>query len=139
TGGAVTALERTLTAADPGGQSETLSGMIQIDAPIEPGDSGGPLLDGAGKVIGINTAAAQGFRMSSSNVGFAVPIDTAMSIARQIESGKTSSTVHVGPRGILGVEVTSGRGGRFGRRFLPDTPTVDGAPVQDVQPGGPAD
>ena len=120
TQGSVTALNRTLTAADPGGRAETLSGMIQVNAPIEPGDSGGPLVDAGGKVVGMNTAAARGFRMSATNVGFAVPIDTAMAIAHQIEAKQGSSSVHIGPRGMLGVEVTDtlapGDGYGYGRR-----------------------
>jgi S1-C subfamily serine protease len=141
TDGSVTALGRTLTAADPGGRAETLSGMIQIDAQIEPGDSGGPLLDGDGKVIGINTAAAAGYRMAASDVGFAVPIDTAMTIVRQVEAGKGSAKVHVGPRGILGVEVQPADRvpGRLGRGFPGGASTPTGAVVVGVASGGPAD
>ena len=60
TQGKITALNQDVTAGDPGGVSETLHGMIQIDAPIQPGDSGGALLNADAEVIGMNTAAAGG-------------------------------------------------------------------------------
>ena len=82
--------------------------MIQISAPIEPGDSGGPLVDTDGNVIGMNTAAAQSddfFGQSGSSTAFAIPIDKALEVVHQIQAGKDSDTVHVGERGILGVQV----------------------------------
>ena len=60
TAGAVTALGRAITASDEYGLSESLTGMIQTDALIEPGNSGGPLVDLSGDVIGMDTAAASG-------------------------------------------------------------------------------
>ena len=80
----------------------------------------------------MNTAAARGFRMSASNVGFAIPVDTAMRIAHQIESGHESGNVHIGPRGMLGVEVADAG---YGRRF---DSYGDGASVAGVQSGSAA-
>jgi S1-C subfamily serine protease len=131
--GTVAGLDQTVTAADNSGGSETLNGMIQIDAPIQPGDSGGPLVNSAGQVIGMDTAASARYRRySGSNVAFAIPINTALSIARQIQSGQATTDIHIGTRGILGVEVqvpSLGSGGNS---------TVTGAPVASVDPGGPA-
>ena len=61
--------------------------MIQINAPIQPGDSGGALVDADGKIIGMNTAAAGGgsFNSQGSNIGFAIPIDNAVGIVSQIQ------------------------------------------------------
>ena len=57
--GSVTALDQTITATDAsGGSAETLNGLIEVNAPIVAGDSGGPLTDSCGKVIGIDTAAS---------------------------------------------------------------------------------
>ena len=134
TQGSITALNRILTAADPGGRAETLTGMIQVNARIEPGDSGGPLVNSKGTVVGMNTAAARGFRMSASNVGFAVPISTAMAVVHQIEGHQASSTVHVGPRGMLGVQVADGYTGAYGGFSGPQ-----GASVAGVQADGPAE
>jgi S1-C subfamily serine protease len=87
--GSVTALDQSITASDEAaGTSEQLTGLIETNAPIEPGDSGGPLADASGNVIGMDTAASSSFQFQSgANVGFAIPINTAVSIARQIEAG----------------------------------------------------
>ena len=128
TTGQVTALNQTITAGDSGAATETLSGMIQIDAFIQPGDSGGPLVNANGKVVGIDAAAQASGRFGNqgSNIGYAIPISSAMSIVHQIESGHGSSTVQIGTRGVLGVEVAT-------------TPqSGSGAGVSGVQPGSPA-
>ena len=108
--GIVTALNRSLTASDANGDNaERLNGMIEVNAAIEAGDSGGPLYDNAtGTVIGIDTAASSASARFGTGVttGYAIPIDKALSIADQIESGKASSTVHIGYPAFLGVELS---------------------------------
>jgi S1-C subfamily serine protease len=101
--GRVIALDQTITtqAEGPAG-SETLNGLIESNADIRPGDSGGPLYDASGKIIGIDTAAQSG---GGSVAGFSIPISDALSIARQIEGGHASSTITIGYPGFLGVEV----------------------------------
>ena len=92
-GGTVTALNQSITASDDGdGTSEQLSGLIQTNADIQPGDSGGALVNTSGDVLGVDTAASAGFSFQtngpvSGNQGFAIPINTALSIARTIEAG----------------------------------------------------
>ena len=106
--GIINATNRTITAGDEGsGTTETLHGMLQTSAQIQPGDSGGPLANAAGKVIGMDTAASSSGAESSSSstMGYAVPINTALSIARQIAAGHSSSTIQIGLPGFLGVLV----------------------------------
>jgi S1-C subfamily serine protease len=113
-GGTVTALNQSITASDEGdGTSEPLSGLIQTNANIQPGDSGGALVDTSGQVVGVDTAASAGFSFegsagSNGNQGFAIPINAALNIARAIEAGDGSSTVHIGATAFLGVEINPG-------------------------------
>ena len=113
-GGTVTALNQSITASDEGdSSSEQLTGLIETNADIQPGDSGGSLVDTSGDVVGIDTAASAGFSFQSSgqssgNQGYAIPINEAISIGQQIEAGTASSTVHIGATAFLGVEVAQG-------------------------------
>ena len=127
--GAITALDRTISASDESSStSETLHGLIETDAAIVPGDSGGPLVDSSGQVIGMDTAAASG-EETSSTIGFAIPIDTALSIAREIEAGSSASGIHLGTDAFLGViEASYGEVGA----------TSTGIPVAAVVEGGAA-
>ena len=136
TQGSVSALDQSITANDTTGNSETLNGTIQINAPIQPGDSGGALVNSSGQVIGLNTAAAGGYRRySASSVAFAIPINSALSIARQIQAGQASATIHLGVRGVLGVEVQPAS--QAGNPFGSGTSTA-GAPVVGTASGSPA-
>jgi S1-C subfamily serine protease len=108
TQGRVTALDQQVTASDSTGTQETLVGMIQINAPILPGDSGGALVDRNARIIGMNTAAAGGGRFNSqvgSKIGFAIPIDNAANIVSQIRTGTDTDKVHIGDRALIGVQV----------------------------------
>jgi S1-C subfamily serine protease len=99
--GRVTALDQTITTRPEGTSAgETLTDLIKTDAPIVSGDSGGPLVDADGEVVGIDTAASSG---STQIEGFAIPIDRAMGIVKQIESGVESGTVEIGYPAFLGV------------------------------------
>jgi S1-C subfamily serine protease len=148
TGGSITALDQAITASDEiSGATENLTGLIETDANIQPGDSGGSLVDASGEVIGMDTAAAQGFALSSqTNQGYAIPINKALSIASQIESGSGSSTIHVGPTAYLGVFVAasgSGSSPYSGRYFDPygsqtGSSGTKGAVISGVAGGGPA-
>ena len=106
--GIINATDRTITAGDEGSNTtETLHGMLQTSAQIQPGDSGGPLANAAGKVIGMDTAASSSSSNSSSSsvLGYAIPINTALSIASDIAAGHGSSTIQIGLPGFLGVLV----------------------------------
>jgi S1-C subfamily serine protease len=125
--GTVTALNQSITASDESsGSSEQLSGLIQTNADIQSGDSGGPLVNSNGEIIGIDTAASTNYQFGgygggygsqgsagssssgngSATEGFAIPINTALSIAKEIEAGQASSTVHIGATAFLGVGIS---------------------------------
>jgi S1-C subfamily serine protease len=121
-GGSVTALDQSITASDESdGTSENLTGLIGTNAGIEPGDSGGPLVTSNGKVVGMDTAASAGFQFQAAGAtatqAYAIPINEATTIAKELEAGKGSATLHVGPTAFLGVQmrpVSSGSGGLGG-------------------------
>jgi S1-C subfamily serine protease len=114
-GGSVIGLGFSIKATDPAtpGDYERLKGLIKIDGDIQPGDSGGPLTTG-GKVVGMDTAASVGFSFqTASGAGFAIPINQALSIARQIAAGQSTSTIHIGETAIIGVYVASNSSGNL--------------------------
>ena len=84
TTGIVSGLDRTVQVSDGPFASHQMSGLLQTDAAINPGNSGGALLDGAGRLIGINTAAASA--ASAENIGFAISIDEALPTVQNILS-----------------------------------------------------
>jgi S1-C subfamily serine protease len=110
--GTVTDLDQSITAMDSSnGTAEQLSGLIQIDAAILPGDSGGALVDSHSQVVGIITAASvSGDRQAAPTEGFAIPLATAKGIADQIVAGQSSATVHVGGTAFLGVQIAGTNG-----------------------------
>lgn len=121
TTGIVSGLARALPDV-PVGLGETL---IQTDAAINPGNSGGPLLDSAGKVIGINAMVA----VQGQNIGFAIPVDAVKKIVPEL---KSMGHVYRPDLGMSVVGVTSGLAELFG---LPPRP---GLLVQEILWGGPA-
>ena len=132
--GSVTGLNRSIVANDDQGGSEQLTGLIETNAGVQPGDSGGPLLTRAGRVIGMDTAASATSRFAANaSDAYAIPIAKALSIAAKIVTGHSSSTIHVGPTAFLGVEVQSTAADPYGYGS-----TVTGALVAGVVPGGPA-
>jgi S1-C subfamily serine protease len=124
--GRVTGLDQGITLSDDG-TPFTLPGLIETTVPLRSGDSGGPLLAN-GRVIGIDAAASAGAFFRGSGQGYAIPINRALKIAGQIDAGRSSSIVHVGPTAFLGV--------RLGR---PGDSDVLGAFVELVASGSPAD
>jgi S1-C subfamily serine protease len=124
--GTVTGVGRSIVVSDDQGGSESLTGLIETNANLQPGDSGGPLLNSAGKVIGMDTAASSGFVFrSSANDGYAIKIGKALSLAKQIVAGHASDRVHVGATAFLGVQIQPGA-------------SPSGALVAGVVDGGPA-
>lgn len=120
--GTVVAIDQSITvSSETGGADEQLSGLIQVDADIIPGDSGGALYDSDGEVIGMNTAASSG---TANITGYAVPIAQALSIAEQIEAGDESGTVEIGAHGYLGVELSSEVTGAYVAGVVEDSPAA---------------
>jgi len=100
--------------------------FIQIDVNIKPGNSGGPLVDYDGKVVGINNA----YLGPGTGIGFSIPINRAKSVIPELlKTGRVSR----GFMGLLGQPVTEGLKERFG------LDTLQGALVNAIMPGGPAD
>lgn len=132
-GGTIVALHRSMEAFDAvNGSMERLSGLIETNTALQAGDSGGPLVDTSGRVIGINTAASSGQSLpKGSNQAFAIPINTALATVRQVELGRGTRAIRVGPTAFLGVVMTSAAS-------VPTAPTPEGAYVIEVTPGSPA-
>src|SRR5215210_7726311 len=131
TSGIISGTGREVPAEYTSGMQETsLVDLIQTDAAISPGNSGGALADREGRVIGINVAYLPPGETGAENIGFAIPSDTAVSVADQIiENGRA---VHP----YLGVylsDLTEETADKFG------SPVDSGALVEKVEPGGPAD
>jgi S1-C subfamily serine protease len=131
TAGNVTALNQSITASASLGSSEQLSGMIQMNAQISPGDSGGAVVNSAGQVVGMITAgASQGYSSTApTTVGFAVPASAARSVVDQIVSGTPSSQIILGQVGYLGVSVGGQSSGAAS--------STSGAVVVGVEVGSP--
>jgi S1-C subfamily serine protease len=119
--GSITALNQSITASDESGSSERLTGLIEIDAAIIAGDSGGPLYDSAGNIIGMDTAAST--QRAATPSAYAIPIEDAVAVSDKIESGVETAAIHIGYPGFLGISTQD---------------AGNGAGVTGVLSGGPA-
>lgn len=104
--GAITATNQDITATIDGEGNEELTGLIETDADVVQGYSGGPMYNSAGKVIGVIVAAATTGRQGDTD-GYAIPAKDVMKIVQQIKTGKSKGTTKVGANAALGVTVTS--------------------------------
>ena len=132
--GIVSGKQRTIVAGSGYGDTEELSDILQTDAAINPGNSGGPLLDISGRVIGINTAVAQG----AENVGFAIPINQVMRLIEDVKTHGKISRPFIGVRYVaLTDEVKDALNVSYDHGVL----IVRGEKITDfaVMPGSPAD
>jgi len=113
-----------------GPQAKALVDLIQTDAAISPGNSGGALTDRDGRIIGVNVAYLPPGETGAENLGFAIPSDTVVSVADQlIETGEVSSAY----LGVLTTDLSPEDASRF------DLPVDAGALVEQVAPGSAAD
>ncbi|HEV7206874.1 MAG TPA: trypsin-like peptidase domain-containing protein [Jatrophihabitans sp.] len=124
--GAVTALDQAITASNEGGgDAEKLTRLIQTNAPIISGDSGGPLYDSSGDIVGMNTAASTNLRTGTAAEAYAIAIQNARSVADKIESGVETAAIHIGYPGFLGVSTVSAGGAGAGvSALLTDGPAA---------------
>ena len=127
TSGIVSALDRSLGGSDGNSGGRSVEHLIQTDAAINPGNSGGPLLDSAGRLIGINTAIYSPSG-ASAGIGFAVPVDTVARVVPQlIAQGK-----YIRP--VLGIQIDDGLNERLIRSL-----GVKGVYLLKISPGSAAD
>ena len=126
TTGIVSAVDRPVSTAGENGSEGTVTNAIQIDAAVNPGNSGGPLFDAKGQVIGINSSIATLSSESGSiGLGFAIPVDLVKNIAAQLVEDGTAE------HAFLGVGLSDGTA-------TADGVTRRGAVVESVSEGSPA-
>lgn len=122
TRGIVSALGRSLETPDG-----VLDGLIQTDAAISSGNSGGPLVNARGEVVGINTAVARsGGSVAANNIGFAISIAEAMPVIERLRNGEGADGAPIAA-GFLGVDLGDRRDGGAGAVIVgvaPDTPAA---------------
>lgn len=120
--GTVTGVDERITTQSEGtSDGESLHGLIETDADVVSGDSGGPLQDANGAVVGITTAATSG---TDDPTGYAIPIDAALSVADRIVAGDTSDGITIGLPAFLGVSIAPDRSAAVIAEILPGTPAA---------------
>ncbi len=126
TEGVISALHRTITAgSDVGGQTEALQDVMQTDASINRGNSGGPLADIEGRVVGVNVAIAG----DASNIGYSIPADLAQNVAGELIRHEKVQHPFLGITYYTSIEAVENGQGFDGPGVL----------VRDVRSGTPAD
>lgn len=123
--GVISALHRTITAgSDSSGQTENLQDVLQTDASINRGNSGGPLADAEGRVVGVNVAIAG----NSNNIGYSIPADLAQQVARELIAHEKVEHPFLGVSYLTSIEAVEAGQGFDGAGVL----------VRDVSSGSPA-
>ncbi len=126
TTGIVSAVQRRIDAPN----DFSIGDVIQTDASINPGNSGGPLLDAQGRAIGINAQIATDGSQGSVGIGFAIPVNTVKDLLPELEKG---GEIKRGYLGVTALDVNASTAKEL------DLPVDEGALLQEVRPGGPAD
>lgn len=124
TSGEVIGLNQAISVRADDGEVSQLGHLVETSAHLVPGDSGGPLLDAAGRVIGMDAAGSPSLSFNGSAPGYAIAINHALGVVKLIAGGNASALVHIGPTAFVGLQ-------------LADTP--GGIAVQGVVSGSPAE
>jgi S1-C subfamily serine protease len=134
--GSVTNTNQTMTAqTELGGSAETLSGLIEFQAAVVSGDSGGPVLDSQGEVVGMTTAASNGMGLTDA---YAITIVNALTVVHEIQAGDTANgTITLGYPAFLGVSLSTPRSQVAGGSGT-GSGTTSGATIAGVVTGTPA-
>ncbi|MDR2975053.1 MAG: S1C family serine protease [Propionibacteriaceae bacterium] len=101
--GTVTATNQDITVREDDGSQAQLTDLIEMNAGIVPGDSGGAVFDESGEVVGMNVAGSSDER---DDTGYAIPMDTVMDVANTVLNGTATDKVSLGRTGALGVTVS---------------------------------
>jgi S1-C subfamily serine protease len=138
--GTVTGLDQSVTASDDlSNVNEQLTGLIESDAPIQPGDSGGSLVNAYGQVVGMDTAASSSYQFqgtgdsqnATGTAAYTIPINQAVQLAQDIESGNAVGTIHIGASAFMGVSISNEQQNGYGQQ-------ASGVYLQGVVQGDPA-
>lgn len=136
TTGIVSALDRPVSTSEQGSADTVVTNAIQIDAAVNPGNSGGPLFDAQGRVIGITSSIATLSSQSGSiGLGFAIPVNLAKQIAAQLVEDGTAEHAYLGVSLSDGTATADGvtRRGAVVQEVLDDSPAADAElAVEDV-------
>lgn len=123
TTGTITGLQKSIQVQNDEGEVQQLSNLISTSAHLVPGDSGGPLLDSKGRVIGVDAAGSANTFIQSD--GYAIPINKAYGLVKLMRAGTASTLVHIGKTAFLGITVSLAPEG--------------GISIHDIVPGGAAE
>jgi S1-C subfamily serine protease len=132
--GEITALGRSISVSDGQGGSSVLANMIEIDADIHPGESGGPLVNSTGQVIGIITAGTRNGATADLTAGYAIPSTGALAIVNEIRAGHENDAIIIGEPGYLGIGAQE-----LDAQTAAELGVDQGIVVTDVTAGTPAD
>jgi S1-C subfamily serine protease len=110
TTGTITGLQQSITVQNDDGETAQLTGLIRTSARLVPGDSGGPLLDAQGRVIGVDSAGSASYATQVSD-GYAVPINKAYGLVKLMRAGAATALVHIGKTAFLGITAQAVPGG----------------------------